>query len=1359
MKLLTQIILAVAVWIYVNPASAQTTIIFDDFESYTAGNLLAANSDLWTTWSGGVDGEDAPVSNAYAYSGSNSVRIQGTVGPTDLILPFPSDYTSGAFEFSFKMYIVGGNGGYFNIQQSSTPGAGWMFEAYFDSNGGGYIYAAGNTPVISYNPDSWNDLKLAVDLTSDYAEFYMNDVFVYSWQWSLGSSGYPTVAQIGGVDFFAYTPDGSNCDYYIDDVQLLQSVTPTITVDELVESACVTSIVEVPFTTAFDFNLGNIFTAQLINENGDFSSPIDIGSVEAITSGVISAIIPDGIPTSNNYKIRVVSSDPDTIGSFRSIIIHDSTLYYADADGDGYGDINSSVVDCNQPSGYVSNADDCNDSDWSINPGAYDYDGNGIDNNCDGCIDGNGQTMWPDADGDGYGDASASSLTICDGNTQGYSWNNLDCNDADPNIYPYISDWDTDGIDNNCDGCVDGYQYWLYPDEDGDGWGVNSGDPILGCYGPSGSSVPGYSPNTGDCDDSNPSINPGAYDYNDGNGIDNNCDGCIDGYVSNVFVDADSDGYGAGNQVQICGNIAGYSYYNGDCNDADASIYPGANELTNGIDDNCDGQADEIQVCTPSIQWDQSLGGTSYDEAKSIAESGDGGYVVAGYSYSYDGDVTCQGYWGWVTKVDKDGNIVWQTCVSGYSYSIALTSDNGFIVAGEYNGNFSLAKIDADGNLLWQQQYGGSNYDVGRAVSATDDGGCVAAGYIYSNDGDVSGFHGAADIWVIKVNNSGDLVWQKCLGGSGDEYALSVSRTLNGGFLVTGYTTSGDGDVADFNGYYDGWILELDDSSGELLWEDAIGTSGYESLDAGIQTSDGGYALIGYVGNGNFSKLDNDRNFQWTIWLPNGANEVVQAADGGYAVSGTGWYVPHSSQDAWAAKLKSTGELQWSKYFGGTDFDYADDILQADDGGYIVAGINNSNDGDVSDGIGNGDYWLVKLSEDPPSGLQTYYADADGDGYGNSTDSISDISCIAPPGYSYYNTDCNDAESSIHPNAFEDCLNGIDDDCNGVIDDGTGDTPFYADVDGDGFGNVNAVVYDCSPPDGYVSNKDDCNDGNAAVHPGADEVCNGIDDNCNNEVDEGYTLYTFFADADGDTYGNHSVYIVSCYNVAPDGYVTDDSDCDDENAAVNPGATEIQNGIDDDCDGAVDEGFCSVPTGLFNDAITTTSAHLHWTEPLNAKRYKIQYMPADGSTPPVNLTVLAPASYVNITGLSTFTLYKWRMKTRCNDGSSSVWTETVGFKTAPFKEGALEKSPAFDVKLYPNPTSGWVNVEVNAVTEQSVVIKFYDIVGKEVYSEEVGLQSGIFSRQIDLSFLSSGTYFLKVIHDGSNEVRKLVMEK
>lgn len=965
--------------------------------------------------------------------------------------------------------------------------------------------------------------------------------------------------------------------------------------------------------------------------------------------------------------------------------------FYADADGDGYGDVNLSTTDCNQPVGYISNSDDCNDSDWSINPGAYDYDGNGIDNNCDGCVDGYGQYMWPDADGDGFGDAAASSVPICDGNTVGYAWNNQDCNDADPNINPWAYDWDSNGVDDNCDGCIDGYAYWLYPDADGDGYGANVPYTIFCSY-----------------------------------------------------------------------PQPGYVFYNGDCNDADPIIYPGANEFDNGVDDNCDGQADEIQVCTPYIQWEHTWGGSNYDDARcrSIVQTSDGGYVVGGWSYSNSGDVTCSPYWGWITKSRSDGSLQWQSCINGYLNSIGKTTDGAYITSGtSFSTDFHLAKVDADGSVIWENDFGGSSSDYSYSGCNSNDGGYVAAGYTESNDGDVTNYHGSGDIWVIKVDAGGNLIWQRCLGGSSFEGANSVSPTADGGYLICGYTNSSDGDVSENHGNQDAWIVKLD-GDGNLVWEKTIGTENWEYLEGGIATGDGGYALIGYTGSGNFTKLDADRNVQWSVWMPSYAHSIVQTTDNGYAVAGGIYSIHHNATtDMWAAKLQSNGTIQWSKSLGGNYYEEAYSIKQNSDGSYIVAGQTSSSDGDVSENKGDYDRWIVKLSEDPPSGLQTYYADADGDGYGNSTDSISDISCIAPPGYSYYNTDCNDADASVHPNAFEDCLNGIDDDCNGVIDDGTGDTPFYADVDGDGFGNVNAVVYDCSPPDGYVSNKDDCNDGNAAVHPGADEVCNGMDDNCNNQVDEGYTLYTFFADADGDTYGNHSAYIVSCDNVAPDGYVTDDSDCDDENAAVNPGATEIQNGLDDDCDGVVDEGFCSVPTGLFNDAVTTTSAHLHWTEPLNAKRYKIQYMPADGSTPPVNFTVLAPATYVNITGLSTFTLYKWRMKTRCNDGSSSVWTETMGFKTAPFKEGALEKSPAFDVKLYPNPTSGWVNVEVNAGTEQSVVIKFYDIVGKEVYSEEDGLQGGVFSRQIDLSFLSSGTYFLKVIHDGSNEVRKLVIEK
>jgi hypothetical protein len=97
------------------------TILSDDFESYTAGQPLAANSALWTTWSGGVAAEDADVSDAQSSSGSNSVYIVGNTGPTDLVLPFPSDYTSGNYEFSLNMYVVSGKGAYFNVQQSSVP--------------------------------------------------------------------------------------------------------------------------------------------------------------------------------------------------------------------------------------------------------------------------------------------------------------------------------------------------------------------------------------------------------------------------------------------------------------------------------------------------------------------------------------------------------------------------------------------------------------------------------------------------------------------------------------------------------------------------------------------------------------------------------------------------------------------------------------------------------------------------------------------------------------------------------------------------------------------------------------------------------------------------------------------------------------------------------------------------------------------------------------------------------------------------------------------------------------------------------------------------------------------------------------
>lgn len=209
---------------------SQTTIISDNFESYSAGALLAANSDLWTTWSGGVDGEDAIISDAQATTGTNSVHVTGQAGggPTDLILPFPENYTSGVYDFSLKIYITSGKGGYFNIQQSSTPGLGWKFSAYFGSGGTGYVGGGGATQDFTYTPNGWTSVLVRANLDEDQGEAYINSTLVYTWQWSIGESGAETVKSMGGIDIFSYADGVATPDFYIDDVVLIKVATPAI---------------------------------------------------------------------------------------------------------------------------------------------------------------------------------------------------------------------------------------------------------------------------------------------------------------------------------------------------------------------------------------------------------------------------------------------------------------------------------------------------------------------------------------------------------------------------------------------------------------------------------------------------------------------------------------------------------------------------------------------------------------------------------------------------------------------------------------------------------------------------------------------------------------------------------------------------------------------------------------------------------------------------------------------------------------------------------------------------------------------------------------------------------------------------
>ncbi len=265
--------------------------------------------------------------------------------------------------------------------------------------------------------------------------------------------------------------------------------------------------------------------------------------------------------------------------------------------------------------------------------------------------------------------------------------------------------------------------------------------------------------------------------------------------------------------------------------------------------------------------------------------------------------------------------------------------------------------------------------------------------------------------------------------------------------------------------------------------------------------------------------------------------EILDIADGDSSVTGDDWIVIPVEQ------YSSTGAF--------TNADCDDDN---DDVYPMATETCNGIDDDCEGGI------------DEALTTYTWYADSDVDTYGNA--SVSTSSCSAPSGYVSDSTDCNDASASVHPGASETC-NSVDDDCDGSIDEGV-TTTYYADADGDTYGNLLVTAAACSAPSGYVSHDSDCDDTDAAINPLAVEVCDLVDNDCDFVVDDG-VMSTFYVDSDGDTYGSTASGAATGCS-APAGYVASSTDCNDSDAAISPGATEVCDSVDNDCDSSTDEG-------------------------------------------------------------------------------------------------------------------------------------------------------------------------------------------
>jgi len=371
-----------------------------------------------------------------------------------------------------------------------------------------------------------------------------------------------------------------------------------------------------------------------------------------------------------------------------------------------------------------------------------------------------------------------------------------------------------------------------------------------------------------------------------------------------------------------------------------------------------------LAAAEPVLEWEKTFGGANEDRGYSVQQTTDGGYIIAGGTYSMGA-----GYADvYLIKTDPSGNLVWQKTFGGadddYGYSVQQTTDEGYIIAGYTNslgaGSYDvyLIKTDSSGNLIWQKTFGGTGWDVSYSVQQTTDG-----GYIIVGGTDSFAFY---DVYLIKTDSAGNLIWEKTLGGpifdEDLEVGHSVQQTSDGGYIIGGnkYSISLGG--------YEVYLIKTD-SSGNLIWEKTFGSN--SSANSVQQTTDGGYIVAGWYASGGryiyydvyLMKTDPFGNLLWSKTFGGSydefGNSVHELIEGGYIIVGSTNSKGAGDHDAYLIKTDTSGNLVWEKTFGRASGDWGESVQQTTDGGYIIAGLTESF------GAGSRDVYLLKILEVP----------------------------------------------------------------------------------------------------------------------------------------------------------------------------------------------------------------------------------------------------------------------------------------------------------------------------------------------------------------------------------------------------------
>jgi hypothetical protein len=314
-----------------------------------------------------------------------------------------------------------------------------------------------------------------------------------------------------------------------------------------------------------------------------------------------------------------------------------------------------------------------------------------------------------------------------------------------------------------------------------------------------------------------------------------------------------------------------------------------------------------------NIQWAKTYGGKGSEGASSVRQTTDDGYIVLGVTNSFGaGGVDI-----FLIKTDAKGNVQWAKTYGGTSldeaYSVQQTADGGYIVVGTTasfgagESDIFLIKTDAKGNIQWAKTYGGTNYDYAYSVQQTSDAGYILAGQTNSFG------TGEEDIFLIKTDAKGNVQWAKTYGGRGSEVATSVRQTADGGYIVAGYTTSfgaGEGDI----------FLIKTDANGNIIWAKTYGGANDDMAYSVQQTSDGGYIVVGQTnsfGTGKMDifliKTDAKGNVQWAKTYggtdDDWAYSVQQTSDGGYILASTTISFGAGGADIFLIKTNARGNI------------------------------------------------------------------------------------------------------------------------------------------------------------------------------------------------------------------------------------------------------------------------------------------------------------------------------------------------------------------------------------------------------------------------------------------------------------------